>query len=62
MKVKIGAVRYGKLPHTPVMVELTQQDKENIANMPPEATKYAVFPENWGTDEEKLAWMRRDGK
>ena len=42
------------------MVILTPQDKENIKNMTPDATKYAVFPENWGSDTEKIAWMEKE--
>ena len=57
MKIRVGNVFYGVQPHAPVMVELTPQDKENIANMLPDATKYAIFPDDWGTPEEMLAWM-----
>ena len=31
----------------PVLVELTEQDKLNIKNMGPEATKYYCYPEDW---------------
>ena len=36
---------------------LTMQDVKNICGMPPEYTRYAVFPEGWGTKEEMLEWM-----
>lgn len=58
MRVKIGGTDIPANPGLPVMVELTQQDKENIANMAPDATKYAVFPDGWGTPEEMRDWMR----
>ena len=41
----------------PLMVELTEADKRNIANMHPDATKYALFGEGDMTTEEKQAWM-----
>ncbi|WP_202306484.1 hypothetical protein [Mesorhizobium sp. L-8-10] len=46
------------------MVELTDGDKRNIANMHPEATRYAVFEDDDGwSNEQKFAWMDegRDG-
>ena len=47
MKVKVGNKIYdGK--NKPVMVILSKGEKEQIANMHPEATKYCVYPQ---TDE-----------
>lgn len=55
MKVKIGDTIYqGK--DQPVMVVLTDKDKENIANMLPEATKYCEFPDSM-TEDEAQEWM-----
>lgn len=56
MKVKVGNKIYdGELE--PVMVILTQEDKENIATMDKEATKYCQYPE--GSDPNKiLEWMK----
>ena len=55
MKVKIGNEIY-EANDVPVMVILSEKDKENIANMLPEATKYCAYPE--GTDRELIAdWM-----
>ena len=56
MKVKIGEVIYDSAAE-PVMVILSAPDKENISNMPPDASKYASFPDGWGTPDEMLAWM-----
>ena len=44
MRVKVGDKWYdGK--EEPVMVELTDSDKENIANMAEDATKYCNYPD-----------------
>jgi len=44
MKVKVGFETFdGNVQ--PVMVVLTTQDKKNIANMPPENTKYCHYPD-----------------
>ena len=57
MKVKVGDTWYDA-NEQPLCVELSEQDKINIANMDPEATKYAVFPEvDETTKEWKLEWM-----
>lgn len=60
MIVKIGNMVFNGDQFAPMMIELTQKDKENIANMAPDATKYAVFPDDWGTPEEMRAWMAAD--
>lgn len=52
-RVKIQDIWYDQLP---MMVELTQADKDNITNMHPDATKYAIFDDN-SSKEDKLAWM-----
>ena len=55
MKVKVGDTVYdGEL--VPVMVILSDADKENIANMLPKCTKYAVFPDESPEDEIER-WM-----
>lgn len=41
----------------PVMVILSNQDKLNIQNMLPHCTKYACFPNNWGTKKQMEQWM-----
>ncbi|MEJ1412794.1 MAG: hypothetical protein RPU90_04345 [Candidatus Sedimenticola sp. (ex Thyasira tokunagai)] len=56
MKVKIGNNVYDG-NEQPVMVILTDQDKENIKNMAPESPKYATFPDEWGSKDEMLNWM-----
>lgn len=56
MKIKLGGLIYdGK--DQPIMVILTQEDKDNIANMAKEATKYCEYPENsWGKEAIRK-WM-----
>ena len=55
MKVKIGDKIYSDREQ-PIMVILTQRDKENIANMAKEDTKYCSYP---GGDSIVIeAWMK----
>lgn len=55
MKVKIGNQVYIST-YQPIMVILDDNDKRNIANMPPDAHQYAEFPDTF--DEEQVrAWM-----
>jgi hypothetical protein len=49
MKVKIGDKIYDA-ENEPILVILTEQDKENIKNMLPSATKYCVFPDGMDTE------------
>ena len=58
MKVKIGNEIYDAVD-VPVMVILSDSDKENIANMLPEATKYCAYPE--GTNRELITEWMEDG-
>lgn len=44
MKVKIGGHWYDS-EKQPICIDLTEQDKKNIAAMDPDYTKYAVFPD-----------------
>ena len=53
MKVKVGNKIYDGNDE-PVMVILNQREKEHIANMPLDATKYCVYP----SEEEK--WTAND--
>ena len=52
MKVKIGKKIYDG-DKEPVMVILSDLDKDNISNMHPDDTKYCSFPEEADTDEIK---------
>jgi hypothetical protein len=45
MKVKIGDKIYNA-SEEPIMLILTQEDRKNIENMAPDATKYCAFPDN----------------
>jgi len=50
MKVKIGNKVYDGSVE-PVMVILTDDDKQNINNMIPECTKYCQFPDDMSEEE-----------
>ncbi len=57
MKVKVGdPVCDGE--REPVMVILSDQDRRNIAAMPPEATRYCVYPDELWTPDQVRGWMR----
>ena len=59
MKVKVGDTIYDS-NEQPVMVILTEKDKQNIAMMASTATKFCSFPESW--DARKVQeWMATDG-
>ena len=50
MRVKVGDTVYDA-EEQPVMVILSAKDKENIASMMPEDTKYLAFPDGMNKDE-----------
>ena len=50
MKVKVGNKWYDS-QETPIMIVLTDKDKENIANMLPDAYKYCCAPEEMKRSE-----------
>ncbi len=55
MKVKVGDQVFDG-QNQPVMVILSERDRENIRNMHPDSNAYASAPEDYG--EEKLReWM-----
>ena len=56
MKVKIGDTVYDGDKEL-IMLYLSDKDKENIAHMLPEATRYAEFSGLGWTVEEKYNWM-----
>ena len=57
MKVKVGDTVYDGAVE-PIMVILSDVDKRNIANMGPDARKYACFPEDTELSvDERTAWM-----
>ena len=56
MKVKIGTVVYDAETQ-PIMVILTQQDKKNIVNMAPEATRYCCYLKDDYGESEIMEWM-----
>ncbi len=51
MKVKIGEKLYDS-NEEPILIVLSEDDKDNIKNMSPEATKYCSFPDTY--DLEKI--------
>ena len=59
MKVKIGDKVFSS-ENQPIMVILTDKDKENISNMHPNCTKYATFQDDWGSQQKMLNWMNAD--
>lgn len=58
MKVKVGDKIYDG-EDEPVMVILTEKDKENIINMADEGTRYCCAPDN-SDPKEIEAWMRAE--
>ena len=63
MKVKIGNIIYDS-EREPIMIILSKGEKEQIANMHPDATKYCVYPatEEWIKDDYKAIkeWMSEE--
>ena len=61
MKVKIGNKVYDA-ENEPIMVILSNGEKEQIVNMHPDATKYCMYPseEKWTKDNYKAIkeWMK----
>ncbi len=57
MQVKIGDT-WHRGDEEPVMVLLSEQDKENIRHMLPNATRYAVAPNgHFATTQAFATWM-----
>lgn len=52
MKVKIGEKVYDS-NEEPILVILSEDDKENIRNMSPKATKYCSFPDIYDLEKVK---------
>jgi hypothetical protein len=60
MKVKIGDTWYSPT-EVPIMLEMTEEDKERISSMESGSLKYALYPDNVFEGEEAvLAWMEAD--
>jgi len=56
MRVKAGDKTYSS-EDQPIMVILTDEDKQNIAQMLPECSRYATFQNDWGSVEAMKDWM-----
>ena len=50
MKIKIGTKIYDA-EKEPIMLILTDQDKSNIKNMLPTASKFVIFPDHYDRQE-----------
>ena len=58
MRIKVGDKWFKCEPGQPIMVQLTDTDRQNIASMVPEASRYALFDDQDElSPDEKLAWM-----
>lgn len=61
MRIKIGSDWFECKRGQPIMVELDVNDKFNISNMHPDATKYALFDDaDQMSVPEKREWMEAD--
>lgn len=61
MRVKVGDQWFEVRVDQPIMFELTDADRENIAAMPPEATRYAIFhDDDPRSRDEQFEWMTSD--
>lgn len=45
MRVKVGNEWFEAQPEQPIAVELTDEDKANLAGMPPHTHRYGLFDE-----------------
>jgi len=61
MRLKVRNTQFDE--RYPIMVTLTDADREVIKNMPAEATRFASFPASgeW-TEDEMSAWMDNPGE
>lgn len=57
MRVKVGDTWYDS-EDQPICVEFVGKDKENVANMNPDCTKYAVAPDDFfENSNDFMKWM-----
>jgi hypothetical protein len=59
MLVKVGK-KFFDSHDIPIMIILTDEEKELIANMTPSASKFCSYPDNGYTPEEIKEFMRGD--
>ena len=58
MRVKINDKWHDVLPNKSIMIQLSDADKRNIANMHPDADRYACFhDDDVMTSTERHYWM-----
>ncbi len=61
MRVKVGETWFD-WRDVPICVELSDDDKRNLSNMPAHCTRYALFPEDTTmTQDEMREWMGSPG-
>jgi len=56
VQIKIGHCIFDSKDE-PMMIVMDETTRTNIADMAADATKYAEFPEGWGDEEKKTAFM-----
>lgn len=60
MRVKIGDAWHGVDRDRPIMIEVSDADRRNIAGMTPGARFYAVFHDSdEASAASRLAWMKQ---
>jgi len=55
VKIKVGDKFYDS-QDGPIMIILSQKEKDQVAGMLPRCTKYAQYPDTW-TKEQAVKWM-----
>ena len=62
MRVKVGDSWYSPEVGSPIMVELTNEDKTDIGSMSCDLSKYAIFEDNdknFDARDKRIAWMKK---
>ena len=63
MRVKVGSTWYECKLGQPVMVELSPGERQQIADMAPDCTRYAQFDDDEPlTRDEMFAWMNEGAR
>ena len=58
MKIKVGNTWHECKPGQPIMIEIDDDDKRFISQLPADSTKLAYFdPKDNLSEEQKLEWM-----
>lgn len=62
MRVKVGNEWHDSCDE-PICIQVSEGEQEQIGSMDRELApngKYAVIPDDWGTEEEMRAWLRSE--